>query len=393
MTVPLSNLVVAATEAEILATALGVAEAAGLDVTSWRAGDPTRSLYLVEAKLLAKLEEIAVLFAAGGFLDYIAELAATNAKAKLWLRVLAYQQFGVDVPEATYATTSVVLTNPEGGLYEIEAGDLTFKNSATGKTYRNTTGGTLASGPGTTLTVTVVADEAGSDSSALAGEIDDLVTTLGDVTCTNPAAAVGDDEQDPATTVQQCRDKQGILSPNGPADAYAYIARSPSFTGTTAVTRSRVFGDKDTGDVTLIVASPTGPVPGPDVALVEVAILKWAVAICDTPEVQSAAGVTVSPTYTLWLYKSVNKSEAEVKAAVGDAFAELCRTRPIGGDVIPPARTGALYAEKIKSTIANVFPASTFRVALTSPGDTALANNEVPVAGTLTGTIIFVADP
>ena len=68
---------------------------------------------------------------------------------------------------------SVVLHELVPRLRDLEAqlrelfGDLVFKSTASGKTYTSTTGGTLARGPGTTLTVTVVADEPGSDSSAL----------------------------------------------------------------------------------------------------------------------------------------------------------------------------------------------------------------------------------
>lgn len=401
--VPLENLIVAATEEELLDTALEVADGLGLDVDSWRAGDPTRSLYHVEAKLNATREDIRVLYARSVGLDYIAELAKTGDEgAKLWLRVLAFQFFGVDVPTATYATTDVVLSNPDSQFFELEAGDLTLKDSSTGKTFHSiafpdfpgSTTAILNSGPGTTLTVTVEADEPGSESSAGAGDIDELVTPLGNVTCTNPTAAVGQDEQDVETTVSQCRDKQGSFSPAGPKDAYNFVAKEPALTGTTAVTRSRVYGDGDTGDVLLIVAGPSGPVAGPDVALVEAAVVKWALAICDTPTVQSAAGVTIPVTYTLWIYKSVNKTEAEVKAAILKALQSLFRVRPIGGDIIPPATTGAFYASKVESTIGEVFKDQTFRLSVATPAsDTPIANDEVAVLGTVTATITFVNDP
>ncbi len=202
-----------------------------------------------------------------GFLDY-----ATGD----WLVILADQVYGVTVPDATYATTDVTITNPGGGLYaDIEAGDLTFKNTTTGVTYTNTTGGTLASGPGTTLTVTVVADEAGSDGSASAGEIDDMITPLGSSTCTNDLAAVGVDAQSEEATRQQCRDRLGRLSPNGPKDAYSDVARDSDLTGTSNITRVRTYGDSDVGNVTVYLAGPSGAISETDRALVEDAILTW----------------------------------------------------------------------------------------------------------------------
>lgn len=384
MTVSLETLLVQETKEQIYQKALDIATAIGLNVSSWQAGDPTRSLYHLESETLATLEEIVVGFIQSGFLDYAEDD---------WLEVIADQFFGVTVPEATFATTDVVLTNGGGGLYTIDAGDLTFKSTLTGKTYRNTTGGTLASGPGTELTVTVVAEEAGSESSAGAGEIDELVTALLGVTCSNALAAVGIDRQDDATTRQQCRDSRGALSPNGPGAAYAYVARNSDLTGTNGITRVRVFSDSDTGDVTVYLSGPSGAVSETDRALVEDAILTWATPLCITPSVLSASAVTVPITYQLWLYSSVNKTAATIEAEVQEALEEMFSSRPIGGDIVPPAVTGALYVSMIESTIRSLYPEA-FRVSVTVPADdTALSNGEVAALGTVTPTITLVSGP
>lgn len=383
MTTSLASLLVQETKAAIYQKGLDIAEAIGLPVTSWRPGDPTRALFHLESEILATLEELVVNFIRAGFLDY-----ATG----IWLKILAEQVYGVTVPDATYATTTVRLTNTKGGVFDIDAGDLTLKNPSTGKTYHNTTGGHLASGPGTTLDITVEADEAGSDSSAAAGEITELVTTLPGVTCTNAAAAVGVDEQDEATTRQQCRDKLGSLSPNGPRDAYAYVARNKDLTGTGAVNRVRVVSSSTSGDVTVYVAGPSGAVAAPDLALVEAAIATWATPLCVTPTVLSASPVTVPVTYTLWVYKSVNKTSAEVQADVTAALEAMFAARPIGGDIVPPA-AGALFKSLVESTIRATF-SQAFRVTVAAPAaDVTLAANEVPELGTVTATINFVTDP
>lgn len=384
MAVSLATLILQETKANIYAAALSVAVAIGLPVSTWQPGDPTRSLYFIESEKLSTLEVIVVNFIKSGFLDH-----ATGD----WLEVLADQVFNVVVPDATQATTDVVLTNTGGGFYPgIEAGDLTFQNSTTGKTYTNTTGGTLASGPGTTLTVSVIADEAGSDSSAAAGEIDELVTTLLGVECTNPTAAVGVDKQDEPTTRQQCRDKLGSFSPNGPREAYAYVARNSELTGTNAVTRVRVYADSDTGDVTVYLASGSGAIAEPDRALVEDAILTWATPLCITPTVLSAAPVTIPVTYSMSLYKRANKTATEVQEEVESALEQMFTQRPIGGDGLRGA--GKMYQSIISSTIRNLYPSDAFNVVLALPAsDTAMTEGQVPALGTVTGTITLVQDP
>lgn len=386
MAVNLSSLLIKETKSAIYTTALAVALSIGLPVTTWHAGDPTRSQYYILAEILSTLEEVVANFIASGFLDY-----ATGA----WLEILAKQVFNVDVPAATFATTKVTLTNTGGGLYPINPGDLTFKNTVSGKTYHNTSGGTLASGPGTTLVIDVEADEAGSASSAAAGEITTLVTGLLGVTCTNATAAVGVDKQDEATTRQQCRDKLGSLSPNGPKEAYSFVARDKKLSGTSAVTKVRVYGDNDTGDVTVYLAGANGGVAEADRALVEAGIIKWATPVCITPTVLAASNVVVNVTYELWLYKSVNQTTAQVQAAVQTALQALFASTtlaPIGGNIIAPATTGSLHHSMIEATIKGTY-AQVFRVNLTTPaGDTALTNGQVATLGTVTGTINFVND-
>jgi uncharacterized phage protein gp47/JayE len=385
MTISAASLIVRTTKTALYNTAINVASALGLPVSTWQAGDPTRSLYHVEAEMIDALEDLVVNFIKSRFLD-----EATGE----WLKVKAEQDYDVTVPEATYATTDVVLTNTGGGYYpDIEAGDLTFKNSTTDKTYHNTTGGTLASGPGTTLTVTVVADEAGSDSSAAATEIDTMITQLEGVTCSNADAAVGTDEQDEATTRAQCRAKLSALSPNGPAAAYDFVARDPDLAGTSACTRSRTYSDSETGDVTVYCAGPSGGIAEADRALVEDGILTYATPLCITPTVLAASNVAVNVTYQLWIYASVGEVAADIEEAVEAALEDMFAAQPIGGDIITEGGTGYLYQSQIAATIKGVY-SQAFRVSVTAPsGDTSLTEGQVATLGTVTPTITLVTDP
>jgi hypothetical protein len=378
----LAQLLTIQTKAEIYETALQIAQNVGLNVSTWQAGDPTRSQYHLEAETLATLEEVVANYVASGFLDY-----ATGD----WLRILAKQVFNVDVPEATYATTSVTLTNGGANVYEFDAGDLTVKSTVSGKTYHSISGGVLEAGG--TLDITVEADEPGADSSAGIGEIDALVTTFLGVTCTNAAAAVGTDEQDEATTRQQCRDKLGSLSPNGPKDAYSYVARNSALTGLTSITRVRVYPDSETGTCTIYLAGPNGAITEPERAAVEAAILKWATPLCITPTVLSATNVNIAVICDLYVYSSVNKTTQQITDEVTAALRAMYAVRPIGGDIPTGDTTGKLFTSLVESTIRALYPQA-FRVTLTAPAsDQPLANNEVAALPSVTVNIHFVADP
>jgi uncharacterized phage protein gp47/JayE len=218
MPTSLTSMLIQRSKAAIYASGLAIADGLGLTTTSWQAGDPTRSLYHFLADSIATLEELVAGFVTSGFLDY--------AKGA-WLTVLAKQVFNVDRIEATYASTPVTLTNGGGGFFDPGVGDVVAKSSTTNKTYTCTTAGTLPSGPGTTLVLDFTADEPGADSTALAGEIDTLVTSMLGVTCSNTLAALGLDEESDDALRERCRAKLGTLSPNGPRDAYDFVVRDP----------------------------------------------------------------------------------------------------------------------------------------------------------------------
>lgn len=383
----LASLLVQETKAQIYARGLAVAQAFGLPVTSWAPGDPTRTLYGFLAKILSDLEVNVAGYLSSGFLDY----ASGD-----WLTILAKEGvYNIDRVPATFAGTSVVLTNNGGGLYVIEPGDLVVKSPTNGRTYTNTSGGTLASGPTTTLPLDFVADEAGSASSAGPTEINTLVTSLLGVTCSNPTAAVGLDAEQDQPLRDRCRAKLATLSPNGPSDAYNFVVRTPSLTGSSEITRSRTSRDSTTGSVTVYVAGASGAVSGSAITAAQTAVERYATPLCITPTVVNCTSVSIAVTYEIWLYEAVGEDDASIKATIETALAAMLAARPIGGDVIPPATTGALYHSLIARTISAAYPTTTFRVQVTSPAaDTALAINAVPVlSGAPTATIHREANP
>lgn len=380
----LASLLIEETKAEIYARGLAVATALGLPVTSWVAGDPTRSLYHFVAECMSTLESMAAGFVGSGFLDY-----ATGD----WLTLLADQIYNVQRVEATYASTTVRLANTGGGIFVIAPGDVVVKNSTTGKTYTNIDGGTLLGSP-LNLDLVFTADESGSASSADATDIDTMVTTLLGVTCSNPTAALGLDEEADTSVRERCRAKLGTLSATGPRDAYDSVVRDSTLTGNTEITRSRTVADSVTGDVTTYVAGASGAVSGAAVTAAQAAVEEWATPLCITPAVSNCSSVTIAVTYSLWLYTSVGETTATIEAAVEAALEELFAVRPIGGDIIAPATTGKIYKSLIESTIRGVYPNHAFRVSVSAPaGDTSLGINEVAALGVVTPTVSLEAAP
>lgn len=376
--ITLASLLSIATYTQLLDKALDVAESAGLPVTSWRTGDPTRAQYQYLAEVLSTLEPAVQAVIASGFLDYASGNGLTN---------VALQTYGVERTEATFAGAALVLENTGGGLYNIAAGDVTFKSSVTGKTYRNTTGGVLASGPGTTLEVSWVADEAGSLSTVGVDEIDTLVTALLGVEVQSSEAGQGLDQEGDDSLKQRCRDSLGALSPNGPSDAYAFVARNPDLTGVTNITRVNVI-DEDlgaglTGQVYVYLAGSSGAVDAPTVTAVSDAIAQWAAPLTATPNVASATNLPYSAEATIYVRTSLGKTETQVEDEAESAVNALLADLPIGGN------DGELHRTQVSSAILSA--TGGHRIAFTTPvSETqAVASTEVVTPGTLTFHVVF----
>jgi hypothetical protein len=360
----IAQLYVVKTGEQLLASVLATAAGLGLPVTSWRAGDPTRATFKALSEQLATREQVTSEFVKSGFLD-----DATGD----WLRVVASQLYGVTPTDATYAAPTVTLTNAGGGFYPVEPGDLTAKSTASGKTFHSTTGGTLSAGA--TLAFAFEADEAGADSSVAVNEVDELVTSLLGVTVVSSTASLAVDEQEEEAIRVQCRATLGALSPNGPPDAYEYVARNVELTGAAGVTKAHTVPDSSTGIVLVYVAGPTGPVTAPEVALVQAAIEQWATPLCMTPTVASASAVTVAVTATITGDDLPAGLAASAETAI-DALFALCQ---IKGTVTRSAIIACLQALTVALGATNV------SVSLAAPAaDVTTTDSQVAVAGTVT---------
>ncbi len=382
MTYQISALLTKEGAAKFLSRGLAIAQAVGLPVTSWRVDDPTRVDFNYLAEVLDILEDRIIEYGSLVSLSWAVAFAKSTGKTE-WLKLKAWEDFGVKAVEATYASSNagegVTLKNTKGGFFPIDGvGDLTFKSTRTGKTYHNTTLGTLSAGA--SVTFEFIADEGGASSSVGIDEIDQLVTTLQGVEVVSSSRAIAVDEQSPDSIAEQCRASLGALSPNGPPDAYEYVCRNSDLTGVTDISRAKSSGDTDTFIATVYVASATGSVGGTSVAAAQAACDKWATPLCVTALVLSAAAHVVNVSYTASAIDGLSSDFAtQVEGELGALLASPTDA-PIGGRIARSAIISAVQKALVAGGAVGV------SVNLTLPaGDVVLSANQVATLGTVTG--------
>jgi hypothetical protein len=320
------SLLVRQTAASFYAAALELGELVGLPVTTWRTGDPTRTMLRADADAFETLDAVQAELAGSAFLE-----TATGA----WLTLRASDVYGVDRQEAVPATADVTLANAGGGLYELAPGGLIIKNATTGATFSNQETVTIAPLAAATV-VSVVAQEAGVSGSSAVDEIDTVVSpALTGVSVTGSSAAFGSDEQSDEDLREQCLATLGSLSPAGPADAYEYVAGNAELTGVSGVTRRYASGDNATGEVTVYVAADTSALDGPSVAAIQAAVDKWATPLTIVATVQSGTPVAVN--VQLNLTPNMSGMQAVVESAMVEYFAGV----DFGGTIVPDAVASA----------------------------------------------------
>jgi hypothetical protein len=377
----LSDLLSAETADEVLATFLSVGTALGLPVTAWQRLGVARSILATVAQKGADLSDIISEIAAGGFLDFAA--AVTPEGGPGWLDLVAQEVYGQTRSPATFARGPERFTNSSGVSYgPFAVGELHVSSTSTGQTYSNAV--PIVSIPaGGFVDADVVADNPGAVGSAAPTAIDNMVTPLTGVTCSNAAALTGTDVQSNANLVVQCRASLAALSPNGPKDAYNYFARrSVRGDGTIiGVTRTVTVTDPALGTVDVYVATANGPVAGGDLPFVDAAIQTQAVPLATTATTHNtvANAVTVAGTIKI---TSTNLTDPQLTDLIAAQLTRYFGLVPIGGF------SGVVYAEGIRSQIAFALSGIFVTCTLTTPvGDVALAQNEVP---TLVPNPVFV---
>lgn len=370
------DLITPVTRDEAKASIYAAMTALGLKTTAWEAGAVTRTIVTACALMFSALSQLQADIARSGFLDY--------AQGS-WLKLVARFVYNVEPFAATFATGEITLTNTGGGLFEVDPGDLIVANAVTGKTYRNVSAFVLS--PSATITVEVVALEAGSGSNANVGEITAFVTTLNRVEVDNAEPLTGiDEETDPAIRAR-CREKLGALSPFGPWDAYSYAARTAKVANgaTAGVTRTAVTRD-GYGNVYVRVASASGTIIGsegdlntPLGAVIE-AVEQAAAPLSVTAHVSGATPVLVPIVYEAWAYDTSGESDAGIRGKVATNLAINSTTQPIGGAKLSAEdANGYAFADQIRAQIAASMP-EIYHVNLISPAaDQVITPSQVAV--------------
>jgi len=358
MTIDVRTLFTSDSATRLFATGLEVAAALGLPVTSWRVGDPSRTLFKWLADALATRDLVGSEFIRAGFLR-----SATGA----WKTLVASDVFGVERTAATYATPTVTLSNAGGGAYVRAAGEVIVKASSTGVTFRSTEALDLASGPGTSATIALVADVAGSAGTVGANDIDEIVTTMLGVSATASTAAIGTDEQSDASLETECFATLGRASSNGPPDAYNATVLDSALTGATTITRATTTEDASDGTVTVYVATASGAVSAGEVALAQAAVELWATPATVTPTVVSA----IADPQAISLDVSGDDIPATAETDIAALYVAHYATIPISGFVSLSALSSIAHTYLVGAGATSVL------VAMTAPAGGALAVGRV----------------
>jgi len=390
--ISLKDLTKPATSAEVQKIIYELLARVGISTTSWFAGSVVRTLVTVVSIVFAACSSLIASIATGGFL----ELASGR-----WLDLVAYYVFGVTRNPSTKATGFVTLTNTGGGQFlNVAPGDLVVTSPTTGKSYRNTVMFSL--GALATVTVAVESFEFGRAATALPGTVTTLSTSLIGVTVTNSAAIVGSDEESDSSLRERCLAKLGALSPNGPSDAYLYLARSATRSDGSVIGVTRADQVKDGfGNLTFYFATDSGGVAGPvstvgtDLQIVDDLLQRKAAPLGITLHTESATPVEIAVVGEAWIYSTANLTPSEAEAALEAAYVAFMSTQPVSGHKLPGLGGGKIYLDAIRS----IFGAAIARnqlvhaVLSTPPADVSLAIGEVPIAGNVSFTVHIVDPP
>ncbi len=379
MTFLLSDLIKATPPDEVLQLLLDIAASLDAPTTSWVEGDPTLAQFMTFAQKLSDESALAVEITKGGF----GELLPSDAWADRW----AWSRFKVArVAAKEAAGSSFTLTSGADAVANTyDVGEIIVAHDTSGKTYRNSAAITIA--PSSVLLLQAfVAVEPGSASSAAPGAITTLVSTLVDVAITNVEALLGTDKETTPHLVDRALAKLGALSPNGPKDAYNYVATTPDLSATsTPITRTKTVLDEPTGELAVYLATAAGAPVGGDVVIVQAAFDANAEPWGTTATAYAATEVVQAITYQAWVRGS-NLTDAQIKSAIATALAVYLSELAVGGDVIPPD-TGLLYVESLEQVIGHAVDGITRVIVSIPAAAVAPGDNGVIVLGAITPTI------
>lgn len=337
-----------------------------------------------------------------------------------FLTVRAYADENRPRIEQLAGTQTVVLQNTGSFFGTVAVGAIRIKSTgfstpaSAGKTYTNTTTGTLVayiSGPYPTVSLVFEADEAGSVPNCLGSEIAPaLVKGPINVTVQSVAGPFqGVDEEEDPNLKLRIKAKPTELSPAPPRLAYTAIALDPAGSmlrhglappptwgpAAPAITRARVVCPGN-AEIDVYLASASGPAagdsstPDTDVYKVWFAITQILVPFGIATLVVAAAtghAITVG-TVTISVDRDANVTAAEAAATATAAINLYFSTLPIGGNVTTAGGQGFVFANEVKTALGKGL--GVVQVSTTFNDDVMLAKNEVAtlVAPAITANLV-----
>ena len=331
--------------AQVRATMVTALQGLGLQPQRWAQGGIASSTLTVAANVVAALS-----------------VQLSNAIAQNWnptasgggLQLLSKYFYGFTPPQPTFASGVLQLTNTGGGSYSYAAGGFTVASTvanAAGVFPLYTNEAPFSLGPGTPSSPTVVTFEIecsnvqGTGGNANPGFVSNLVTQLQGVAATNPNAIVGNDAlTDPALRALNIA-SLAVQSVFGPRGAYAYAIQTAVNASTglpVNVNRCSISISSHTGEVTIVVASPAGPVSTTDLEGISnnIELLARPDAVTVLPGLPgypsapaSATPVSYAPTVAVYVQAPIGTTPASLETVIDDALTAWFQSpaNPIGG--------------------------------------------------------------
>ena len=371
MTIAFADIIKPLSKAAVLSDLYAIGQALGLTTTAFQPGEPVPVvLDVVTSWAVDKLWNPWIVPALRGvYLDY----STGN-----WLALEAWSRYFRPKIESQAGTGPIVLENRGSFFGTLAAGQVRIKSTPTGKTYTNTTVGSLSAwaggmAPYPTVSLTFQADEDGTASNAQPGDIAAYPTPLvaGPANVfarTNAGPILGSDEEADDRLVTRCRSAAAELSSSGPRAAYVGACMDPigSFTrrgllpptswGTAApaITRVRVV-DAGNSNTHVFLASDSGPAAG-DMGTAGTDVFKAHVALnlFIVPPGVTESTLAASPNdqnlgaITLYIDAAANVSADDAAAGANLSIAYFFSRLAIGGARKVGGGTGYLFAEAVK---------------------------------------------
>jgi phage-related baseplate assembly protein len=375
---PLSELITRVSTETVFAQEISVAQTIGLPATAWEPISIGRECLYINAELVSNFsivtQEGAV---AGGFLTY--------AKGA-WLTLCSYETFDTTRIESSSATGRIRLANSTVVPYTFLPGAVRVLNETSRKTYTNTNGGTVPAG-GSLSTTEFVADEPGTASNLTSTDTLSLVTTVPGVTPSWVENLIGQNEEGDEALRVRSREANAKASPNGPADAYSYYAKTTARPDGTAIGVTRTNKVQGNGTVTLYLADADGALVTSDRDLVFANVNSNVVPTgftliipdpsCDELVVPVAITLTPNP--------DASAPQATTAENIRLAIVAYFSSIDVGGDKAQSFQ--GVYLSTLVQLIRNAAGDDVLNVVVTTPAaNVALDSTEIPVLGTYTPT-------